>query len=127
MTKKSETEYPELTMLELIFPHHANHHGTLFGGVGLSLMDKMAFMVATRAFRKNFVTASSDKNDFKVPVKVGHIVELHGKVKKVGKTSVTVHVDLYSEVPLTGERTLCTSGSFVMVAVDEDQRPIPLV
>lgn len=118
------TEYEETRTTHIVFPNDTNHYGTLFGGIALQYMDITAFLAATRTFRKTFVTASSDQVDFRVPVKAGQLVELIGKVTKKGKTSCTVEVKMYSEEPLTGKRKLCTTGNFVMVSVDKNQRPI---
>jgi acyl-CoA thioesterase YciA len=72
------------------------------------------------------VTVASDRVEFKVPVRAGQLVELVAKVSKVGRTSVTVGVDMYAEEVATGERKLATSGSFVFVAIDHQGRPIPI-
>lgn len=113
-------------MCEMVFPNQTNHYGTLFGGHALELMDKSAFITASRFTRKAMVTASSEKVDFKTPVKTGHLVELVGRIEKVGRTSVTVSVDMVGENLLTGDRQLCARGRFVLVAVDPDNRPIML-
>jgi len=113
-------------MCEMVFPNQTNHYGTLFGGHALELMDKSAFITASRFTRKAMVTASSEKVDFKTPVKTGHLVELVGRIEKVGRTSVTVSVDMVGENLLTGDRQLCARGKFVLVAVDPDNRPITL-
>lgn len=113
----------QLTMYEMVFPSQANHYGTLFGGEALSLMDKAAFMVASRYARRNIVTVSSDKADFKSPIKTGHLVEVVAKVVDVGKSSLKVSVDLVGEDLRTGDRTLCTSGHFTMVALDDFGKP----
>jgi acyl-CoA hydrolase len=72
------------------------------------------------------VTVASDRVEFKVPVRAGQLVELVAKVSKVGRTSVTVGVDMYAEDVATGDRRLATSGSFVFVAIDSRGRPIPI-
>lgn len=51
-------------LLDMIFPVDTNHHGTLFGGVALAHMDKVAFLAASRHGHPRFVTASSVKIDF---------------------------------------------------------------
>ena len=51
-------------LIDLVFPSDANHHGTLFGGAGFALMDRIAFIAATRHGRVPFVTASCDRIDF---------------------------------------------------------------
>ncbi len=50
-------------LIDMIFPCDANHHGTLFGGVALAHMDKVAFLAASRHGRAPFVTAASEKID----------------------------------------------------------------
>ena len=53
--------------VEMVFPEHANHYGTLFGGHALSLMGKAAFVAATRHARCSVVMATSDKVEFHEP------------------------------------------------------------
>ena len=60
---------------EIVFPNDANHHGTLFGGKALAMMDIVAGITAMRAFRRTFVTASIDRIDFRAPIKVGEFAE----------------------------------------------------
>ena len=118
--------FEEVRLAELITPEHTNHHGTLFGGHALGLMDKAGWVAATRCAHRTMVTVASDKVEFKVPVHAGQLVELVARVVEVGRTSVRVGVDMYAENVLTGDRTLATSGSFVFVAVGEDGRPVPV-
>lgn len=113
-------------MVEMVFPTQTNHYGTLFGGHALELMDKSAFITASRYARKSMVTASSEKIDFQTPVKQGHLVEVIGRIVKRGRTSVTVNVELFGENLLTGDRHLCAHGNFVLVSVDEENKPVPL-
>ncbi|WP_146654310.1 acyl-CoA thioesterase [Labilithrix luteola] len=113
----------EARVIEMVFPEQTNHYGTLFGGQALALMDKAAFIVASRYARRTVVTASSEKVDFHVPVRQGQLVELIARVVGTGKTSLTVEVDLHAEDLLTGDRRLCTRGSFVLVALDAHGRP----
>ncbi len=113
----------EVRLIEMVFPEQTNHYGTLFGGQALALMDKAAFIVASRYARRTVVTASSEKCDFHVPVREGQLVELFSRVIATGRTSITVEVDLYSEDLLTGDRQLGTRGRFVLVALDAHGKP----
>lgn len=65
------TDYPEVRLAELIMPNHTNHHGTLFGGHALGLMDHAGWVAATRCARRTMVTVASDRVEFKVPVRAG--------------------------------------------------------
>lgn len=111
---------------EIVFPTDTNHYGTLFGGKALAMMDIVASIAALRAGRKPVVTASIDRTDFRAPVRVGEFAETIGKVVRVGRTSITVEVELWAENPVTGERRLSTVGRFVMVAVGPDGKPTPI-
>ncbi|HUU45919.1 MAG TPA: acyl-CoA thioesterase [Acidobacteriota bacterium] len=116
----------EFTMAHVVFPSQVNHYGTLFGGYALQWMDQAAWICATRFARKMMVTIASDRMEFKRPVPASAIVLLNARIIKVGRTSVTVQVEMQAERPLTGERFLATQGQFVMVAVDENGRPTPV-
>lgn len=110
-------------MLELVFPKDTNYHGTAFGGWVLSLMDKAASVAAVRHASGNVVTARMDAVDFHVPIRVGDAVALDARVIKVGRTSMTIQVDVYRENMASGEQQLATSGLFVFVALDEEGKP----
>lgn len=110
-------------LLEIVYPEDTNSQGTLFGGHALSLMDRLAFIVASRFTRKAVVTACSEKIEFKSPVKQGELVELTGTVVHTGRTSLRIEIEMQREDLLTGDRSVCTTGEFVMVAVDEAGRP----
>lgn len=114
----------EARIVEMVFPNHTNSQGQLFGGYALSLMDKLAFIVSSRYARLPMVTASSEQVDFMSPVLEGDLVEFVGRVTGVGRTSVRVGIEMFSEHLLSGERRLCTQGRFVMVAVDREGHPI---
>lgn len=113
-------------MLELVFPKDTNDHGTAFGGFMLSLMDKAAAMAATRHAGGTVVTARMDAIDFHVPVHVGDALVLEARVVRVGRTSMTIQVQVYREVLRSGKQELATSGTFIFVCVDQDGRPVPV-
>jgi acyl-CoA hydrolase len=105
-------------LIDIVFPGATNHHGTLFGGAGLALMDRVAFIAAARHARCDIVTASCERIDFVAPAQLGDIVELTGRVIRLGRRSLGVEVELVAEAALSGERRRCTAGIFNMVAVD---------
>jgi acyl-CoA hydrolase len=127
MTTSDHAGPRETRIVEMVFPNQTNHYGTLFGGDALRLMDMAAFVTASRHARRPVVTASSERVDFHVPVRQGQLAEVVGRVTDTGRTSLTVEVELWAEDLLTGKRELCTKGSFVLVAVDEQGRPTPIV
>lgn len=113
-------------LIDMVFPGDANHHGTLFGGVALAHMDKVAFLAAARHGRAPFVTASTQQIDFVAPARVGEMVEVTGHVVRVGTSSLDVEVELVAEAPVSGERRLCTRGRFTLVAVKGPDTRLPL-
>ena len=116
----------EARMLDIVFPDHTNHLGTLFGGQALAWMDKAAFIAASRYARSTVATARSEQVDFSRPIRQGQLVETIARVVGVGRTSMQVEVELVSEDLLSGVRHACTRGRFVMIALDPEGRPRPL-
>lgn len=115
-----------VTMIEMVFPDQTNHYGTLFGGHALRLMDKAAFVAASRYSRRTVVTACSERVDFKSAVHHGNLIELTASVISTGRSSMTVAVSLFAEDLLSGKRELCAEGRFVLVALDKEGRPAPV-
>lgn len=113
----------EARLIEMVFPEQTNHYGTLFGGQALALMDKAAFVAASRWSRRMVVTASSERVDFHVPIRQGQLVELIARVIATGRTSMTVEVEVHAEDLLSGDRQLGTRGRFIMVALDSHGKP----
>lgn len=111
---------------DVVMPNDTTHHGTIFGGKLLEIMDKAAYICGSSFSRESVVTAAIDVVRFKAPIKMGHIVRIHARVVYTGRTSLDVKVDAYGEDPLTGERVYCCTGYFTMVAVDKNIRPIPV-
>jgi acyl-CoA hydrolase len=125
MTERVPRPPVEVRYAQLVLPGDANHFGGLFGGTLLQWMDKTAAIAAVRFCRRDVVTASLESIDFRHPIHVGEIVELIARVIHTGRTALIVQVEVYRE-PLSGERQLCTSGYFSMVAVDAGGRPAPV-
>lgn len=126
MAEAPATPPQETRIVEMVFPDQTNHYGTLFGGRALSLMDKAAFIAASRHARRPVVTASTERIDFHEPVEHGQLAEVVARVVKTGRTSMTVEVDLYAEDLLEGTRRRSTRGHFVFVALGDDRRPTPV-
>lgn len=116
----------EVTITDLVLPHQTNNHGTMFGGEVLAMMDKAAGIAALRFCRQPVVTASTERIDFRTPIHTGEIIEATAKVIYVGRTSLLVRIHIYAEHALVGERRVCTTGYFSMVAVDAEGRPVPV-
>ncbi|CEJ84308.1 Thioesterase superfamily protein [Hyphomicrobium sp. GJ21] len=120
------SDLAETRFAEIVFPEQANHYGTLFGGTALNLMSKAAAIAAARRAGASVVMARSDRVDFHMPVLVGQLVELIARVERVGRSSMTVKVEVVAETLGKADRKVAMRGSFEMVAVDEHGRPQPV-
>lgn len=114
-------------IFKAIFPNTTNSYNTLFGGTALSLMDEVAYMTAIRFARKKMVTVSSDKIDFKQPIPSGSIMELIGTVTRVGRTSLTIDVEIFLEKMYEDGREKAIEGVFTFVAIDDNGNSAPVL
>jgi len=110
--------------VRLMLPAEANNLGSVFGGVILAEIDRVAYITATRHARAACVTASFDRVDFIAPVHVGDLVHVDGQVTFVGKTSMEIGVQVSVE-RLDAHRPQLVDDAFVtMVAIDPNGHPI---
>jgi len=126
MTFEERVKLSETHIFKAVFLNTTNHYDTLFGGTAMQLMDEVAFITATRFARQKMVTVSSDKIDFNVPIPSGTIIELVGRVVRLGHTSLEITVEIYIELMNSDKRELAINGLFKFVAVGEDKRPIKI-
>jgi uncharacterized protein (TIGR00369 family) len=113
-------------MAQVMQPEDANPAGNIHGGVIMKLIDTAAGVAAMRHARMLTVTASIDRLDFHHPVFVGDFLKLTSSVNFVGKTSMEVGVRVESENLLTGKKCHTSSAYLTFVAIDRENRPIPL-
>ena len=106
----------------LIRPTHINHYGRLFGGQLLYWIDELAGIVAMRHSGATVTTAAVDNLQFKAPAFEGDLVVLQGQVTYVGRTSMEIRVDTYTETS-DGTRTMINRAYIDMVAIDEAGKP----
>ncbi len=116
----ADTLIPPMVVVDMVWPDQSNHHGTLFGGAALSMLDRMAFIMGSKVLRGSVVTAAVSRLDFAAPAPAGHLVECRAQVLRRGRRSVTVDTSLVAEDLLSGVRTTCLSGEFVMVRQADD-------
>jgi acyl-CoA hydrolase len=127
MNLEEKINQSETRIFKAVFPNTTNHYDTMFGGTAMHLMDEVAFITATRFTRKICVTVSSDKIDFKQPIPAGTIIELIGRVSKIGNTSLDVKVEIYIEQMYSEIRVKAIIGNFTFVALDENKKPTKIL
>ena len=113
-------------LADLIFPTHANDKGTAFGGVILAMADKAAGVCAMRHSGQTCVTVAMDRVEFHIPVRVGDLLIVEAHLERVGRTSMTIAVDVFSEELRSGRRQRTNTCHVTMVAVDNHGRPSPV-
>ena len=126
MSEQAARPAPEVHIADIVLPNQTNNYGTMIGGEVLALMDRAAGIAALQFCRQLVVTASTERIDFRTPIQRGEIIEAVAKVIYVGRTSLIVRIHIYAEHALVGDRRICTTGYFSMVALDGEGRPTPV-
>ncbi len=108
-------------------PADVNQHGDIFGGWIMSQVDIAGGVVAARHARGRVATVAVNSFTFKQPVLVGDVVSFFGHVVRVGRTSVTIDVEVYAQRNPGDLITVkVTEASLTYVAVGADRRPRPI-
>ncbi len=112
--------------VHVIKPGDLNGGGRLFGGALLQMIDETAGIVAKRhSMRNNVTTAAIDQLVFKEGAYENELLVLIGYVTYTGNTSMEVRIDTYVENN-DGMRRPINRAYFVMVAMDDNDRPTPV-
>ena len=109
--------------IHIVRPNHLNGANRLFGGILMQWIDEVAGIVAKRHAMSNVTTASVDNLTFLHGAYQNDMIVIRGKVTWVGTSSMEVCVDTYVE-NLSGERHRINNAHFMMVALDENDKPI---
>lgn len=110
----------------LAMPADTNPAGDIFGGWLLAQMDIAAGTVAYERARGRVATVAIDAMTFHKPVLVGDLVSCYARVLRVGRTSITMQIEVWARRGRTGEELKVTEGRFTCVAIDEQRQPRPL-
>jgi len=105
-------------------PADANQNGDIFGGWIMSQVDIAGAVPASRRARGRIATVAVNAFTFKEPVMVGDVVSFFAEIVRVGRTSITVDVQVYAQRNPTDEVTVkVTEAVLTYVAVDSARRP----
>jgi acyl-CoA thioesterase YciA len=116
----------ELVIQTIAMPQDTNPNGDIFGGWVTSQMDLGSGILAAKTAQARVVTAAMEGMSFLQPVRVGDTVRCYAHVEKIGRTSMTIPVEVWVTRYMTGEELRVTHGVFTLVAVDESGKPIPV-
>jgi acyl-CoA thioesterase YciA len=122
MTTKLPDKEPVLRVVPM--PADVNQHGDIFGGWIMAQVDIAGGVMAARHARGRVATVAVNSFTFKQPVFVGDLVTFYAEVTRVGKTSITVDVEVYAQRnPKDLITVRVTEAVLTYVAVGDDRRP----
>src|SRR5579871_6310022 len=115
--------FGDLCIRTLAMPADTNQNGDIFGGWLLAQMDVGGGVFASKIAKSRTVTVAIEAMNFRKPVYVGDLVSVHANLVKIGKTSITVHLEAWVLRRREMQSTLVTDGNFTYVAIDDDGHP----
>ncbi len=116
----------ELSLKTIAMPADTNANGDIFGGWLLSQMDLAGATHAIHYTKGRVVTIGIEAMSFHEPVFVGDGLILYTKITKVGRTSVTVHIESWARRSRQGDVTKVTEGLFTFIAMDDDRHSVSI-
>jgi len=124
MTTDSLPQDREPTIRVLAMPTDTNAAGDIFGGWIMSQVDIAGSITAFRRARGRVVTVAVNSFEFHQPVFVGDLISCYGHVIRIGRTSLSVKVEVYAERDRQQEECIkVTEAVLTFVAVDEQRKP----
>ena len=110
-----------------LLPKDTNALGTIFGGKILSLIDQAGAVEGHRRCAGRLLTVAMHEVEFHEPVFVGDLVSLYARTIRIGRTSITIKVDVEAERRGPEKRVVrVTEAEVVFVQVDENNQPMPI-
>ncbi|UUP16303.1 acyl-CoA thioesterase [Nitratireductor thuwali] len=116
----------DLTLRTQAMPGDANAAGDIFGGWVMAQMDLASGIRAAERARGRVVTAAVKEMAFAKPVKIGDTLCVYTRVDSVGRTSIKLKVEAWSQRYLSQEMEMVTHADFIMVALDATGKPMPV-
>lgn len=116
----------ELVMRVMPMPADANGNGDIFGGWIMAQVDLAGSVLPARITRGRVTTVAVNEFIFKQPVSVGDLLSFYASVRRIGRTSVTVHVEVVAERnPANPQVVKVTEANLTYVAIDREGKPRP--
>ncbi len=107
-------------------PGDINANGHIFGGWVLSQMDIAGGIIASHEAQGPVATVAIEAMEFIAPILLHDIISIYGEVRRRGRTSVAVHLEVVASRDRSRTEVAVTSGLFTFVALDDNHRPRPL-
>jgi acyl-CoA thioesterase YciA len=105
-------------------PADVNANGDIFGGWVMAQVDLAGSVLPARLVQGRMATVAVNQFIFKQPVRVGDLLSFYARVERIGRTSITIHVEVFAERGLQRrELVKVTEANLTYVAIDADGRP----
>lgn len=104
-------------------PADTNQNGDIFGGWLLSQMDLAGSIYAYKTTQTRNVTVAIEAMTFRKPVYVGDVVSVYATTVRIGRTSITVHLEAWVQRRNEARLILVTDGNYTYVSVDDHGKP----
>jgi acyl-CoA thioesterase YciA len=111
------------TLRVVPMPSDANYSGDIFGGWIMSQVDIAGSIPAVQVAKGRVATIAVNSFLFKQPVLIGDLVSFYATISKVGRTSITVDVEVFAQRRSLHEIVKVTDATLTYVAVDEKRKP----
>jgi acyl-CoA thioesterase YciA len=117
----------ELVLKVIPMPADCNANGDIFGGWVMAQVDLAGSVLPARLAQGRMATVAVNEFIFKQPVRIGDLLSFYSEITRVGRTSITVSVEVYAErMRSQGAYTKVTEAQLTYVAIDENGKPRPL-
>ncbi len=113
----------DLCIRTLAMPADTNANGDIFGGWLLSQMDVGGGVFASKVAKSRTVTVAIEAMNFRKAVYVGDLVSVHATLVRLGRTSITVHLEAWVLRRKEMQSILVTDGNFTYVSIDDHGQP----
>ncbi len=114
----------ELVLKVIPMPADCNANGDIFGGWVMAQVDLAGSVLPARIALGRMATVAVNEFIFKQPVRIGDLLSFFAEVTRIGRTSITVKVEVYAErMRSQGEYTKVTEAQLTYVAIDDQGKP----
>ena len=114
----------QLVLRVMPMPADANGNGDIFGGWIMAQVDLAGAVLPARIAKGRIVTVAVNEFIFKQPVSIGDLLSFYAKVERIGRTSITVNVEVYAERnPANLHVVKVTQANLTYVAIDRNGQP----
>ena len=118
----------ELVLKVIPMPADCNANGDIFGGWVMAQVELAGSVIPARHTQGRMATVAVNEFIFKQPVRVGDILSFFSEVTRIGRTSVTVKVEVFAErFRSQGSYIKVTEALVTYVAIDDHGKPREIV